>query len=39
MVFFWKLPGERACDILLKEMLEWTHAVWKDCKQNLTDSG
>ena len=22
-VFFWKLPGERACDVLLEWTLEW----------------
>ena len=35
MVFFWKLCGERACDVLLERV----HDVWKECKCNSTDSG
>lgn len=27
--FFWKLPGEMPCDILLEWTLERTHGVWK----------
>ena len=34
MVFFWKLPRERACDVLLEWMLERTHDVWKEYKCN-----
>jgi hypothetical protein len=29
MEFFWKLPGQRACDILLEQTLERIHEVWK----------
>ena len=39
VVFFWKLPGKRACDVLLEQMLERTHDVWKGYKYNPTDSG
>ena len=35
MVFFWKLCGERACDVLLERARD----VWKECKCNSTDSG
>ena len=38
MVFFWKLPGKRACDVLLKHTIERTHSVWKGHKYNPTDS-
>ena len=36
-VFFWKLPGERAFDVLLEQMPKKTCDVWK--KYNTTDSG
>ena len=39
MVFFWKLPGKRACDVLLEGMLKRTHDAWKVYKDNPTDSG
>jgi hypothetical protein len=39
VVFFWKLPGERARDGMLDRMLARTHDVWKEYKYNLTDSG
>lgn len=39
VVFLWKLPGKRACDILLEFILEWIHEVWKGYKYNPTDSG
>jgi hypothetical protein len=39
LVFFWKLPGERACDVLLEWMLERTCDVWKGYKYNPTNSG
>ena len=29
VVFFWKLSGERACDVLLEQMLERACDVWK----------
>jgi hypothetical protein len=38
-VFFWKLPGERACDVLLEWTLERTRDVCKGYKCNPTDSG
>jgi hypothetical protein len=34
MVFFWKLPGKGACDVLLEQTLSRTHDVWKQCKYN-----
>lgn len=39
VMFLWKLPGERACDVLLEWMLERTCDVWKWDKYNPTDSG
>jgi hypothetical protein len=39
MVFFWKLPGKRACDVLPEWTLKKTHDVWKGYKNNLTNSG
>ena len=39
MVFLAKLSGERACDFLLKWMLERTCNVWKEYKCNPADSG
>jgi hypothetical protein len=36
VVFFWKLPGERACDVLLEQMFERTWDVWKEYKSNPT---
>ena len=38
MVFFWKLPGKRACGVLLEQMLERTHDVWKGYKYIPMDS-
>lgn len=38
MVFFWKLPGARACDILLERTLKRTH-IWKGSRYNTTDHG
>jgi hypothetical protein len=29
VVFFWRPPGARARDVLLEQMLERTHDVWK----------
>jgi hypothetical protein len=37
MVFFWKQPGQRACDVLLEQLLERTYDVWKGYKCNPTD--
>lgn len=37
--FFWKLPGKRACDVLLERRLERTCDVWKVYKYNPVDSG
>jgi hypothetical protein len=39
MVFFWKLLGKRACDVLLDWTLERTCDIWKGYKYNPTDSG
>jgi hypothetical protein len=39
MVFFWKLTGKRACDILLDQTLERTCDVWEGYQFNLTESG
>jgi hypothetical protein len=39
MVFFWKLPGKRTCDVLLEQMLERTRDAWKVYIYNATDSG
>jgi hypothetical protein len=39
MVFFWKLPGKKACDILLECMLERTHGIWKGYNYKITDIG
>jgi hypothetical protein len=36
---FWKLPGKRACNILLEQTLERTRGVWKGYKYNPTSSG
>ena len=36
MVFFWKLPGERAFDVLLEWILERTHYAWEEYKYNQT---
>jgi hypothetical protein len=38
VAFFWKPPGERACDVFLQRTLERTHDVWKECKYNPADS-
>ena len=32
-MFFWKLTGKGACDILLEQTLERTHVVWKESPQ------
>ena len=34
VVFFWKLPGERARDGMLDRMLARTHDVWKESKKD-----
>ena len=34
VVFFWKLPGKRSCDVLLEWMLERTRDVWIQDKEN-----
>jgi hypothetical protein len=36
VVFSWKLPGNRACDVMLQWMLERTRGVWKGYKYNPT---
>jgi hypothetical protein len=38
VVFFWKVPGKGACDVLLEWTLERTQDVWKGYKCNLSDS-
>jgi hypothetical protein len=38
MVLFWKLPGKKAWDVLLEQMLERTRDVWEGYKDNPTDS-
>jgi hypothetical protein len=38
-MFLWKLSGERACDVLLDQMLERACDIWKGCKYNPTESG
>lgn len=38
-VFFWKLSGERACDVLLKWTAERARDVWEENKYNPTDGG
>jgi hypothetical protein len=39
VVFFWKIPGKGACDVLLEQTLERTCDVWKQFKYNPIDSG
>ena len=39
MVFFWKLSGKRACDVLLEKMLKRICFVWKVYKYNPVDRG
>ena len=39
IIFFLKLPGNRAGDVLLEWMLEKTCDVWKGCESNPTNSG
>jgi hypothetical protein len=39
VVFFWKLPGKRACAVVLEQKLERSQDVWKESKYNPTDSG
>jgi hypothetical protein len=36
-VFFWKLPGRRACGVLLEQTLKRTHDIWKGYKYKPTD--
>jgi hypothetical protein len=38
-VFLWKLTGEKACGVLLKQMVESTPDILKEYKYNSTDSG
>jgi hypothetical protein len=38
ITFFWKLPGKRACNALLEQMLGRTFDVWKEYKYNPTDT-
>jgi hypothetical protein len=39
MVFFWKMPWGKACEILLDRTLERPCRVWKVNKYNPTISG
>jgi hypothetical protein len=39
VMFFRKLPGKGARDVLLEQMLERTCDVWKGSKYNPIDSG
>lgn len=39
VVFFWKKPGKRTCDILLELMLESTYDIWRGYEYDPTDSG
>ena len=39
MVVFWRLSGEKACDALLKGILERIQDVWNESKCHPTDSG
>jgi hypothetical protein len=39
VVFFWKLPGKRACTVLLERTLARTLDVWKWYKYNSTILG
>ena len=39
MMFCWKQPGKRSCDVLLECMLERTCDVQRGYKYNPTDSG
>jgi hypothetical protein len=34
VVFSWKLPGKRICDVLLEQMRESAHDVWKGQPNN-----
>ena len=38
VMFFWKLPGKRACDVLLEQMLERACDACKGYKYNPRDS-
>ena len=38
-VFFWKLSGEKVCDVLLEQTLERTCDAWEECKEKPADSG
>jgi hypothetical protein len=39
VVFFWKLPGEKACDVFLELTGERTQAVSNQYQYPPTDSG
>lgn len=39
VVLFWKLPDERACDVLLEQMFERTRDVLRESKYNPAKSG
>jgi hypothetical protein len=39
MVFSWRQPGKRTCNVFLEEMPEKTHDVWKAYKYSQTHSG
>jgi hypothetical protein len=39
VMLFWKLSGERPCDVLLEQILERTQVLWNEYKYNPTDSG
>jgi hypothetical protein len=30
VLFFWRQPGKGACNVLLEQMPESTHDIWKD---------
>ena len=38
MVFFWKLPGERVCDVFLEQMFERQLMLGKSVKQWTDDA-
>jgi len=39
VVFFWKLPGKEASEVLLEQMLKRTLDAWKGYKCNPTERG
>ena len=39
VLFFWRLPCEKACDALPELMFERMHDVWKEYKYNPKDIG